>query len=1054
MKVRELSSLLWRNIIHARSKNAWLVGIIALATALITGALMLGSSVRQSLRDAATARTGEVEWALMPQNQWFSDDLNTRTRGESNALIQQQAFCYNAEGVAVNIMLYGVDDAFFRFAYGIEQPLTTALASPETLRELGLKSGENIVLRLPQKAHYAEGLSWSLGEQEMMGLRLPLHETEQGMGFQLSSGMQEGRSIFVPKSTLQQKLGKEEGGNTLLLKKTGAGAGDALLTQAPSLKDYGLELKQLDTGQWELCSTQTFIPEAVGIALAQVSAPQQGIFTYFVNELRLGDKRTPYSFITGMTQPIGGELVGEECRITQWLADDLGAKVGDCIDISYFEIQARGSLSSAAGQLRVKDIIPTADRRGLTPPFPGFTDSESCNDWDPSIPVDIDSIREEDEAYWNDYQGSPKLFISLEKAQQLFGSVSGQHSAIRFEHADGAQLQGELEAALAQHITLFQALPLQDINQQGTEQSMDFSGLFLALSFFVIVAAVILLVLVSMLRMGAKRYEMALLQSLGYTGRGVLLLLMGEFGFFILLGTALGCLLALAYVAGILALLNSIWNSISGYATISFATGWQQIAMGAGISAGISLLSIYLVAKRSLHETLRQQLKHDYSRSIWTRSDQAQTLLWAGMSLGCYLLNALSKDNADIALFFVGSFLLLMLAFKGTKYGLYRLSRAPFERMGFMGLALRNLTRNITRSMAVLSMLSLGMFICLLTILNHRSMEDDANPHAGTGGYYGILETAVPIRHDLNSEAGRREYKLPEGIRFHQLQRVEGAQAGCLNLNRVVRPQLIAAPQAALAGRFSFSDDAASWEMLESEPILDKGTGIPTIPVMADAEVIQWSLGLKIGDELDYTAEGGAKYRLKFVAGLNKSIFQGYVIVSQDNLARLYPTQSQSGSDIMLIDFAARPQLSTISKALERQGVFFTTAAQRLRLFNDVQNTYLMIFFILGTIGLMLATLGFTLLTQHQLIERQGELKLLHSIGHSPSQISRLILTENGILLALAILATLLALAAAIIPLSAQHLITPPYGLMMLSIVLITITALGLLHALAKRSCS
>ncbi len=1021
MSVSDLKSFVLRNVLYASRKNCWLVAIIALATALITGALMLGTSVRQSLRDAAVARTGDVQWAMMPQNQWFSGDLPSRVQAPANAIVQVKAFAYGADGVPVLVNLYGVDDEFFSFVYGVEQPLTSALASSDSLKRLGLNEGANLVLRLAQGSHFAEGLSWSLNEQEMVGLRIPVKSAEQGMGFQLSSGQQQGVNVFVPKEVLLQKLEREAGGNVLLVK------GEPLLMGAPRLEDYGLQLKHLESGSWELSSSQTFIPEALGVALDALDVPQERIFTYFVNSVSSGGKSTPYSFIAGMSKPLGEALRGDECSITQWLAEDLDVSAGAVLDITYFEIQAQGELKTATSQLVVEDVIATGDRRDLTPPFPGFTDSDSCNDWDPSIPVDTESIRKKDELYWEEYQGSPKLFVSLEKAQALFGSASGQLSAVRFS----GDCRDEMERVLAEHLSLFQNIPLQDINEQGTEQSMDFSGLFFALSFFVIAAAVILLVMITVLRMEAKRHELALLQSLGYTARQLKAMLMGEFALYVLVGCALGCLLALGYVAAILALLNSVWNSVSGYSVIEFHVALGDFLWGFGLSACICLLSIYGLARRFLRSGLQGGLQRDFSVRHWSRVDRLQVLLLSVLCAVCYVV-----AGEDVALFFAASFLLLLLGFKGVKYFLCLASRMG---LSLYGLAFRNLARHLSRSMAIVCVFSLGLFICLLTIVNHRSMGDEQDVRSGTGGYYGMLETAVPIRHDLNSADGRQEYGLSEGMHFAQLRRVDGSQAGCLNLNRVVRPQLLGVPASAVAGRFGFVDGSASWDLLEAD--LDGGV----IPVVADAEVIQWSLGLKLGDELEYVAEGGRSFRLRFVAGLNKSIFQGYVLVSDANLARMYP--SLGGSEMLLIGFDAKDRLAGVSRALERKGVFFTSAADRLNLFNEVQNSYLMIFFVLGTIGLVMAIVGFVLLVQYELLQRQGEFGVLACVGYGVKDVARLIVVENGVLL----LAALVVAVLALLPLGALRVIDPPFGVMLGALVLVSGCACVGLWVLARR---
>ena len=82
-----------------------------------------------------------------------------------------------------------------------------------------------------------------------------------------------------------------------------------------------------------------------------------------------------------------------------------------------------------------------------------------------------------------------------------------------------------------------------------------------------------------------------------------------------------------------------------------------------------------------------------------------------------------------------------------------------------------------------------------------------------------------------------------------------------------------------LQGRFSFAakmnglnDD--TWKVLDED--FDDGT----IPAIADQTVIQWGLGMKVGDILLYQNELGDTLRLKLIAGTTPSIFQGYRITS------------------------------------------------------------------------------------------------------------------------------------------------------------------------------
>jgi putative ABC transport system permease protein len=71
-----------------------------------------------------------------------------------------------------------------------------------------------------------------------------------------------------------------------------------------------------------------------------------------------------------------------------------------------------------------------------------------------------------------------------------------------------------------------------------------------------------------------------------------------------------------------------------------------------------------------------------------------------------------------------------------------------------------------------------------------------------------------------------------------------------------------------------------------------------SIPAIADQTVIQWGLGKKVGDELLYQNEKGDTLRLRLIAGTTPSIFQGYVIISNEHFLKNYP--SSSGSYVFL----------------------------------------------------------------------------------------------------------------------------------------------------------
>src|SRR5690606_33287541 len=88
------------------------------------------------------------------------------------------------------------------------------------------------------------------------------------------------------------------------------------------------------------------------------------------------------------------------------------------------------------------------DDQGYTPNVPGVTDADSYGDWRAPFPLKRELITERDHLYWDntetdredDYRTTPKMFTSLQTAQQLWKSRYGQLASIRFAPANGESL--------------------------------------------------------------------------------------------------------------------------------------------------------------------------------------------------------------------------------------------------------------------------------------------------------------------------------------------------------------------------------------------------------------------------------------------------------------------------------------------------------------------------------------------------------------------------------------------------------------------------------------
>ena len=156
---------------------------------------------------------------------------------------------------------------------------------------------------------------------------------------------------------------------------------------------------------------------------------------------------------------------------------------------------------------------------------------------------------------------------------------------------------------------------------------------------------------------------------------------------------------------------------------------------------------------------------------------------------------------------------------------------------------------------------------------------------------------------------------------------------------------------------------------------------------------------------------------LKLIAGLSPSVFQGYVLISNEYFLKNYPTSS--GSNIFLID-GSSDKAKAIGQELKNvfrdYGWEMNSTTERLMEFNSVENTYLSIFMALGALGLILGTVGLAIVLARSILERKNEIALLQALGFTLKQVWKLLIREYISLLVWGLLIGLLSAALAVWP--------------------------------------
>lgn len=1050
---------LWRlitqSILFFRRTNLGVFLAAAVATMILTGALLVGDSVRYSLKRLVRARLGETELALVSPNRFFraalaedvADRLQTPT---APAIMLRGLMTAHGDALAPRVQVLGVDERFFALA---EDPSAAAgitedsVALNEALaRKLNVRPGDEVLLRIAKPGLMPRDVPLTPDSDLSIGFRLTVSAivTESQFGrFSLHANQISPLNAFVPLSWLGEKVEQPGLANLLLAAapdaKLDVSQADKALAGCVKLEDLGLHVRTLpEQGVIEIISRTIFIDDILAEAITASGNKPSGVLTYFVNELRLGDKATPYSFVSAMAADadagiISSDMGDDEIVINEWLADDLAAAVGDTITTKYYVAGPAGRLTEETATFRVRAIVPIAGIAAdgqLMPAFPGLADADDCRDWKPGIAIDLDRIREKDETYWDMFRGTPKAFVTLAAGQKMWGNRFGGLTAVRFSmdtHSAKDIASNIVKDANPVSAGLFFE-PVRAAAQRAAKQATDFGGLFLGLSMFLIASAVILLGLVFIFGIEKRSDQSGLLLAVGYSPKLIRRIYIIEGSLIAVAGAIFGLVAALMYTAILIAALSTVWKGAIGGSVIHFHPGPAGLLAGLVTGAAVSAAAVWLTLQRQLRRPAREFLAGALREQFLTIGPQPPgkvPMIVGGVSLALALLILFifgrgGATAASGAFFAAGAMLLtaglcgvfLLLAWLGRTKGI--LMRSIVE------LALRNTTRRAGRSLAVAALLASGCFLVIsVGAFRAKPLHDAQKRDSGTGGFAFLGETSVPI-------LGNLEIGLTPN-RIVQFRVREGDDASCLNLNKAQKPRLLGVKPELLRDAFSFAEiakdaSAESWDLLDAE----LGEGV--VPAIGDAEMMKWMFGKSVGDEIDYTDERGRVFKLRLVGGLQNSVLQGSLVIAEERFTELF--SSEDGYRLFLIDVSvgsAAEAEKIITEKYSDFGINLTPTTRRLAELNAVKNTYLSIFQILGGLGLILGSAGLAIVVLLNVLERRGELGMMRALGFGRDRIRKMVLLEHVLLVAAGLCVGIPAALIAITPAAAAPGARLPY---------------------------
>jgi len=417
----QTAQLVKRNLTHYWRTNLAVIFGVATAVAVLAGALLVGDSVRASLRDLVLRRLGNTDLVITAPG-FFREQLADEVQHDErfgNAGLAAACPLIAVAGtithepskrVATGIRVYGVDGRFWKFHSRADAaPRNREVLLSESLaRELSTQGGDSLVLRVEKPSEIPAESLHSRKEDLGSTLRVIVRETlaADALGeFSIQPQQTGVRAVFVPLSLLQKEMEQPGRANLMLVSERSREQVDGrkplatveslsrILKDRAQLEDLGIEVSEppavaggpslnpkLNGGQGArplpqaaLTTESKMISDSLAKTASDVAARLSlrpvPLFSYLANKIKSGERSIPYSLVTAIdaesfkelsksSQTNGAPNSIAPIILNEWAARDLGVHPGDEVSLEYYVWHEGGRLETRTAQFRLAAIVP------------------------------------------------------------------------------------------------------------------------------------------------------------------------------------------------------------------------------------------------------------------------------------------------------------------------------------------------------------------------------------------------------------------------------------------------------------------------------------------------------------------------------------------------------------------------------------------------------------------------------------------------------------------------------------------------------------------------
>ena len=440
---------------HWRSNLPVVVGV-AVGAAVLTGALLVGDSLRGSLRTRALGQLTGVEAAYIGDRMVRQEIAGEIGPNVIPAMMLQgsvQAEPTPGETRRVNrASVVGVGP-LGRSAFGLPDDVDWGADSSDAVlghnlaNQLGIAAGDSIVLgveklsAVPRSSLLGKRSVDDVTETLRLQVAAVLPAGHPMNGFSLAPSAIPAENLFVPVGVLQQRLEQPGRVNALLATSGSADELSKRFGDKLTIADWGMTVKvapqraEYVTVESDRLVLDPATVTAVDHATEAIGARGEHTLVYLANAISLGsspvrndqagrpNELIAYSIVAGLSPsadpPLGpfqpdepATLANDEIFLVTWPEMPLaGLEPGTPLTVTYYKPEMEAAVEETSATFRLKGYLPLAgpaDDPDLTPPFPGVTDKLSIGDWKAPFPINDRRIQDRDEQYWDKLPGDPE----------------------------------------------------------------------------------------------------------------------------------------------------------------------------------------------------------------------------------------------------------------------------------------------------------------------------------------------------------------------------------------------------------------------------------------------------------------------------------------------------------------------------------------------------------------------------------------------------------------------------------------------------------------------